>query len=55
MELGIEKCAMLVMRSGQQLTEETEMPNQENRTLVEQETYKYLVMLETDSKKQAET
>ena len=35
MEFGIEKCAMLVMRSGKRyMSEGTELPNQEkNRTL----------------------
>ena len=44
MEFGIEKCAMLVMKSGKwQLTDGMELPNQEKiRTLGENETYKYL-------------
>ena len=28
MEFGIEKCAMLVMKSGKQLTDRMELPNQ---------------------------
>ena len=44
MEFGIEKCAMLVMKSGKEyMTEEVEQPNQVViRTLGEKETYKYL-------------
>ena len=51
MEFGIEKCAMLIMKSGKrQITEGTELPNQErNRTLGEKEDYKYLVILEVDT------
>ena len=57
MEFGIEKCAMLIMRSGKrQMTEEIELSNQEKiRTLGEKETYKYLGILEADTIKQAET
>ena len=42
MEFGIEKCAMLVMKSGKRrITERIELPNQEKiRTLRERETYK---------------
>ena len=42
-ELGIEKCAMLIMRSGKrQMTDGIELPNQERiRKLGEKETYKY--------------
>ena len=44
MKFGIEKCAMLVMKSGKRhLTVGMELPNQDKiKTLVENETYKYL-------------
>ena len=44
MEFTIEKCAMLVMKSGKRhLTDGMELPNQDKiRTLGEKETYKYL-------------
>ena len=56
MEFGIEKCAMLIMKSGKRhQTEGMELPNQEKiRTLGEEETYKYLGILETDNIKQVE-
>ena len=56
MEFGIEKCAMLVMRSGKrQLTDGMELPNQDKiKTLAENETYKYLLILEVDTIKQVE-
>ena len=56
MEFGIEKCAMLVMKSGKQhLTDGMELPNQDKiRTLAENETYKYLGILEADTIKQVE-
>ena len=56
MEFGIEKCAMLVMKSGKRhMTDEIELPNQDKiRTLGENETYKYLGILETDTIKQVE-
>ena len=56
MELGIEKCAMLVMKSRkQQMTEGKELPNQGKiKTLRETETYKSLGILEADTIKQAE-
>ena len=56
MEFGIEKCAMLVMKSGKrQLTDRTELPNKDKiKTLEENETYKYLGILEADTIKQAE-
>ena len=43
MESGIEKCAMLVMKSGRRhMTEGMELPNQDKiRKLGENETYKY--------------
>ena len=56
MEFGIEKCVMLVMKSGKRhLTHGMELPNQDKiRTLAENETYKYLVILEADTIKQVE-
>ena len=44
MEFGIEKCVLLVMKSGKQhLTDGIELPNQDKiRILGEKETYKYL-------------
>ena len=54
MEFGIEKCAMLVMKSGKRhLTDGMELPNQDKiRTLAENKTYKYLGILEADTIKQ---
>ena len=52
MEFGIEKCAMLIMRSGKrQITERIEQPkNQERiRMLGKKENYKYLEILEVDT------
>ena len=48
MEFGIEKCAMLVMKSGKRhMTDGMELPNLDRiRTLEENETYKYLGILE---------
>ena len=56
MEFGIEKCAMLVMKSGKRpLTDGMELPNQDKiRTFGEKETYKYLGILEADTIKQME-
>ena len=56
MEFGIEKCAMLVMKSGKRhQTDRMELPNQDKiTTLGEQETYKYLSILEADIIKQVE-
>ena len=56
MEFGMEKCAMLVRKSGKQhLTDGMELPNQDKiRTLAENETCKYLGILEADSIKQVE-
>ena len=56
MEFGVEKCAMLIMKSGKQhLTDGMEQPNQDKiRTLGEKETYKYLAILEADTIKQVE-
>ena len=54
MEFGIEKCALLVMKSGKRhLTDAIELPNQDKiRTLTENETHKYLGILEADTIKQ---
>ena len=51
MEFGIEKCAMLVMKSSKRhLTDRMELPNQDKiRTLGKKETYKYLGILEADT------
>ena len=56
MEFGIEKCAILVIKSGKrQLTDEMELLNQDKiKTLAENETYKYLGILEADTIKQVE-
>ena len=56
MEFGIEKYAMLVMKSGKRhLTDGMELPSQDKiRTLGEKETYKYLGILEADTTKQEE-
>ena len=55
-EFGIEKCALLVMKSGKRhLTDGMELPNHDKiRTLTENETYKYLGILEADTIKQVE-
>ena len=54
MELGREKCVMLVKKSSKRhLTDRMELPNQDKiRTLGEKETYKYLGILEADTIKQ---
>ena len=56
MEFGIEKCAMLVMKSGKRyMTKGVQLPNQAViRMLGEKETYKYLEILEADTIKQQE-
>ena len=56
MEFGIEKCALLVMKSGKRhLIDGIELPNQDTiRTPAENETYKYLGILEADTIKQVE-
>ena len=56
MEFGIEKCVMLVMKSGKRhMTDGMELPNRDKiRTLGENETYKYLGILEVDTIKQVE-
>ena len=55
-EFGLEKCAMLVMKSGKRyLTDGMQLPNQDKiRTLTENETNKYLGILEADTIKQEE-
>ena len=56
MESDIEKCAMLIIKSGkQQMTRRIERLNQEKiRTLGEKETYKYLGILKADTTKRAD-
>ena len=56
MEFGIEKCVMLVMKSGKRhMTDGIELPNHDKiRTLKENETYKYLGILEADTIKQVQ-
>ena len=56
MEFGIEKCALLVIKSGKQhLTDRMELLNQDKiRMLGEKETYKYLGILEADTIKKME-
>ena len=51
MEFGIEKCALLVMKSGKRhLTDGIELPNQDKiRTLADNETYKSLGILGADT------
>ena len=56
MDLGIEKCAMLVMKSGKRhQMDGMEVPNEDKiRTLREKETYKYLGIKEADTNKEVE-
>ena len=56
MELGMEKCAMLVIKSGKRhQTDGMELPNQDQiRTLGEKETYKYSDIIDADTIKQIE-
>ena len=56
MEFGIEKSAMLVMKSGKRdMADGMELPNQDKiRTLREKEIYKYLGIVEADTIKQEE-
>ena len=56
MEFGTEKCAMLVMKRGKRhMNDGMELPNHNKiRTLGENETYKYLVILQADTIKQVE-
>ena len=51
MEFGIEKCALLVIKSGKRhMTEGMKLPNHDRiRTLEEKEAYKYLGFLEADT------
>ena len=56
MKLGMEKCAVLVMKSGRRyLIDGMELPNQDRfKTLAENETHKYVGILEADTIKQVE-
>ena len=56
MGFGIEKCTMLIMKSGKRhLTDGMEQPSQDKiTTLGEKETYKFLSILEVDTIKQVE-
>ena len=56
MEFGIGKCAILVMKSDKRhMTDGMELPNHDKiRTLEENETYKYLGILEADTIKQVQ-
>ena len=56
MESGIEKCAILVRKSGKrQMTDGMKLPNQEKiSSLGEKETYKHLGILEANTIKQVE-
>ena len=56
MKLGIEKCAMLVMKSGKRhMTDGMKIPNHDKiRTPGENETYKYLGIVEAETIKQVE-
>ena len=55
MKFALEKCAMFVMKSSKrQLTDGMELPNKDKiKTLAENETYKYLGILEADTIEQA--
>ena len=56
MEFVIKKCAMLVMKSGKRhMTDGMELPNEDKiKMLGENETYKYLGILEADTIKQVQ-
>ena len=56
MEFGIEKCVMLVMKNGKRhKIDGMELPNYDKiRTLEENETYKYLGILDADTIKQVQ-
>ena len=55
MEFGIEKCALIVMKSGKRhLTDGIELPNQDKIRTLAEENYKYLGILEADNIKQVE-
>ena len=50
MEFGIEKCTMLIKKSGKRhMTKGMELPNQEKRTPGEKETYNDLGILEVET------
>ena len=55
MEFRIEKCAMLVIKKGERkLMDGIQLPNQDTiKSLDENESYKYLGILEADNIKQA--
>ena len=55
MESDIEKCTMLVMKSGKRhLTDVMELPNQDKNPRIKGKTYKYLGILEVSTIKQVE-
>ena len=56
MEFSMEKCAMLVMKSGKRhMTDGMELPNHDKISKFgENETYKYLGILKADPTKQVE-
>ena len=56
MEFGMEKCALLLMKSGKRhQSDGMERPNEDKiGTLTEKETFKYLGIFETDTIKQVE-
>ena len=56
MEFGMEKCAIRVIKGGKQhLTDGMEQPNLDKiRMLEENETYRYVGILESDTIRQAE-
>ena len=55
MEFGIEKCAMLMKSGKRHMTDGMELPNHDRiRTLEENETYKYLGILQSDTIKQVQ-
>ena len=56
MDFGLEKCPILIVRSGKQhMTEGIELPNQDKiRISVKNKTDKYLRIMETDTIKQVE-
>ena len=56
MEFGIEKCAMLVMKSGKRhMTDGMELQNHDRiRTLEEKQTYEYLGIFEAETTKQVQ-
>ena len=56
MEFGIEKCTLLVMKSSKRhRTDGIKLPNEDKiRALAENETYKYIWILEADTIKQVE-